>query len=115
MTPVLAGQLEYNDGPTGTRTFRHDGTMSTEIKIISLLGDRFVHARRAIKNASIIKGVVAVSQTFRSIVPKEVPRDTASKVHIRSRRSQFVCYVSGRSTVRDDRRLSRTSPDDFLE
>jgi hypothetical protein len=37
---------------------------------------------RGIKNASIIKGVVTGStQTFRSIVPKEVPRDIRPKVH----------------------------------
>jgi hypothetical protein len=62
MTPVLAGQLEYNDGPTwNTNPFRHDEgpyDVNGDKDHIFLLGDRFVHARRAIKNASIIKGVV---------------------------------------------------------
>jgi hypothetical protein len=35
-------------------------------------------------------------------------------IHVHEGASLFV-NVSGRSTVRDDRRLSRTSPDDFLE
>jgi hypothetical protein len=51
-------------------------------KIISSVRRQVRTRAQIYKNASIIKGVVTGSvQTFRSIVPKEVARDEASKVH----------------------------------